>query len=357
MAPKRPVQIGIPDAPESPYSLSDSGTFQKDDFAINSTGIVSSPMGLVTPTGNIMSPGMASPATRVQMSDLRVESTLGRGAGGIVCKAIHVPTGMPVALKQLNLFEDNTKHEEIIKELRALYNTDSPYIVSLYGAFYAEGTVAIALEFMDMGSIADLLKRTLTIPEPALAIIAQQALMGLVFLHKVRHIVHRDIKPANILLNSRGQVKIADFGVIKELSHSFDAAGTFVGTAPYMSPERITGQNYSFSSDVWSLGLTLLECAIGHYPYPQPKGYIDLHQNIVSMDPVEINMQSLTSNPSNSYSLAFVHFLKLCLGKDPNTRPTAFDLLEHPFITSAGKTQFDWLSWLHRAHQATAFVV
>jgi serine/threonine protein kinase len=276
------------------------------------------------------------------VSELRILAILGRGAGGTVSRAVHVPTGTVLALKQLNLFEDAGKHEEVIKELRTLHTADSPFIISFCGAFYAEGTVAIALEYMDAGSLADIMKRTGTFPEPAIACVAYQSLQGLVFLHKERHIVHRDLKPANILANSRGEVKIADFGVNRELEHSFDAAGSFVGTAPYMSPERITGGQYSYSSDVWSLGLTLLECAIGRYPYPQPRGYIDLHQNIVNLDAPAVPRDA-------GWSLQFAHFVSLCLDKDPNSRPSAFDLLAHPFISMHASGGFSWPVWLNEA--------
>jgi serine/threonine protein kinase len=90
---------------------------------------------------------------------------------------VHVPSGREIALKSVKLFEDPSKHAEIIKELRALQQADSPYVVGFYGAFYAEGTVEIALEYMDLGSLADVLKRAQTFPEPAIANVAWQVIM------------------------------------------------------------------------------------------------------------------------------------------------------------------------------------
>ena len=77
------------------------------------------------------------------------------------------------------------------------------------------------------------------------------------YLHRVKHQVHRDIKPANILVSSSGAVKLSDFGISKELGMTIGLCNTFLGTMIYMSPERIYGKKYSYSSDIWSLGLML----------------------------------------------------------------------------------------------------
>ena len=93
---------------------------------------------------------------------------------------------------------------------------------------------------------------------------------GLQYLHKDRRIIHRDIKPSNLLMNSAGRLKIADFGVSGQLANSVSKCQTWVGTVTYMSPERIKGDAYGFASDSWSLGLSLLEFALGHFPYAPP---------------------------------------------------------------------------------------
>lgn len=103
-----------------------------------------------------------------------------------------------------------------------------------------------------------------------------QVLLGLTYLHKELHIVHRDVKPCNLLVNRQGKVKISDFGVSGKLASSVADCASWVGTVTYMSPERISGKCYSFDSDVWSLGLSMMECAQGEccilslvlvYPY------------------------------------------------------------------------------------------
>ncbi|KAI5290540.1 MAP kinase kinase (MEK), partial [Ascosphaera atra] len=77
--------------------------------------------------------------------------------------------------------------------------------------------------------------------------------------------MHRDIKPSNVLVNSRGNIKLCDFGVAGETVNSI--ADTFVGTSTYMAPERIQGGRYTVRSDVWSVGLTIMELAVGRFPF------------------------------------------------------------------------------------------
>ena len=92
------------------------------------------------------------------------------------------------------------------------------------------------------------------------------------YLHKKLKVIHRDIKPSNLLINSSGQIKIADFGVSGKMAHTNDYKNSWVGTLMYMSPERFKGENYGSNTDIWSLGLTIMECALGYYPYNQLTG-------------------------------------------------------------------------------------
>lgn len=98
-------------------------------------------------------------------------------------------------------------------EMNTLSKCNCENVLRCYGAFIKEDKVVIALEFMDGGSLANVLKKVGKIKEDMLGIITVQILRGLEHLHKVMKVAHRDIKPANILLNKNGIVKIADFGV------------------------------------------------------------------------------------------------------------------------------------------------
>lgn len=181
-------------------------------------------------------------------------------------------TGRVMAMKEIRLELDEAKFTTILKELVILHECSSPYIIDFYGAFFQEGAVYMCIEYMDGGSIDKLYDGG--IPENVLKKITYSTIMGLKSLKDEHNIIHRDVKPTNILVNTRGQVKICDFGVSGNLVASI--AKTNIGCQSYMAPERISGGamavgadgTYSVQSDIWSLGLTIIECAMGKYPYP-----------------------------------------------------------------------------------------
>lgn len=179
--------------------------------------------------------------------------------------------------------------------------------------------------------------------------IAESILGGLKYLYTAHRIMHRDIKPSNVLVNSKGQIKLCDFGVSSELENS--VADTFVGTGTYMAPERIQGSPYTVKSDVWSVGLTLMELAIGKFPFSieneddedddegGPQGILDLLQQIV-----------LEPAPKLPKSDAFPQILEdvcaKCLMKDPKLRPTPQELYDNdPFLQAAKRTPVDLEEW------------
>jgi mitogen-activated protein kinase kinase len=196
-------------------------------------------------------------------------------------------TGVIMAMKEIRLELDDAKFAAIIMELDILHRCASPYIVDFYGAFFQEGAVYICIEFMDGGSIDKIYGDG--VPENVLRKITLATTMGLKFLKEEHNIIHRDVKPTNILVNSRGQVKICDFGVSGNLVASI--AKTNIGCQSYMAPERISsggiaqaganpgGGTYSVQSDIWSLGLTIIECAMGRYPYP-PETYNNIFSQL-----------------------------------------------------------------------------
>jgi mitogen-activated protein kinase kinase len=185
-------------------------------------------------------------------------------------------TGVIMAMKEIRLELDEAKFTTILKELVILHECVSPYIIDFYGAFFQEGAVYMCIEYMDGGSIDKLYAGG--IPENVLRKITFATIVGLKTLKDDHNIIHRDVKPTNILVNTNGQVKICDFGVSGNLVASI--AKTNIGCQSYMAPERISGGamaagpggvvngTYNVQSDIWSLGLTIIECAMGKYPYP-----------------------------------------------------------------------------------------
>ena len=208
------------------------------------------------------------------------------------------------------------------------------------------GAITIALEYMDGGSLANVLSQVGPIPERVLASIAYQILWGLAYLkHEKR--VHRDVKPSNLLINSKGEIKVTDFGVSKELQNSIQMCGTFLGTFKYMSPERIRNNPYSYMSDIWSFGIVMIECSTGIYPYSEQSNCIEMAQSILDSDIPDL--------PS-SLSPEFHDFLLQCLHRDPMRRLPAEALLGAPWLIKNGATSSDaavqnvrqWIEYLTR---------
>ncbi|KAF2845965.1 kinase-like protein [Plenodomus tracheiphilus IPT5] len=250
-------------------------------------------------------------------------------------------TGIVMAMKEVRLELDDSKFAAIIMELDVLHRCVSPYIVDFYGAFFQEGAVYICMEFMDGGSIDKLYGDG--VPEGVLRKITLATTQGLKSLKDEHNIIHRDVKPTNILMNTKGQIKICDFGVSGNLVASI--AKTNIGCQSYMAPERISsggiaqaganpgGGTYSVQSDIWSLGLTIIECALGRYPYP-PETYNNIFSQlsaIVDGEPPDL--------PPEGYSEAARNFVRGCLNKIPNLRPTYAMLLQHAWLAPLAKPE------------------
>jgi mitogen-activated protein kinase kinase len=128
----------------------------------------------------------------------------------------------------------------------------------------------MAMEYCEGGSLDAVYRQVKhlggRLGERPLRVISENILIGLIYLHRHR-IIHRDIKPSNILFSREGKVKLCDFGVSGDIGPE-DEAYTCIGTSYYMAPERISGQKYTITSDIWSLGITLLEVAYSRFPFP-----------------------------------------------------------------------------------------
>ncbi|KAJ0977941.1 hypothetical protein J5N97_013415 [Dioscorea zingiberensis] len=300
--------------------LTQSGTFRADDLLVNKDGI-----RIVQQSEEGAPPVIRATDNQLNLADIDSVKVIGKGNGGIVQLVRHKWTGQFFALKviQMNILESVCK--QIVRELKINQSSQCPFVVVCYQCFYDNGAISIVLEYMDGGSLADLLKKVRTIREPYLAAICKQVLNGLIYLHHEKHIIHRDLKPSNILINHRGEVKISDFGVSVILSKSSGQQDTFIGTYNYMSPERISCSNHGYVSDIWSLGLVMLESATGQFPYPPADNFYELLVAVVE--------QPSPCPPPDQFSQEFCSFISACLQKSPNDRQSASKLLKHPFLS------------------------
>ncbi len=285
----------------------------------------------------------------VQLEDLEVVKSLGTGASSVVLLVRNKFTGDEYAKKVLSV-QESAKPKWITAEIQSLYKLRKcPYVLTLYDAYYLDNKIQLLMEKMD-GSLEDFVKKNKptarNIPESVLACISLQILRGLHYLHTYAGGVHRDIKPANILYNKSGQVKISDFGLTglkstkqKQLSAPQDGKQfglsnrmvfeTCQGTLLYMSPERIQEKEHDSSSDIWSFGVTLLELALGDFPWK------------VNMFEILLDAENLTRVKQFSHKLSaqLIDFLERMLKMNPNERATAERLLNHPFITSINQNR------------------
>ena len=290
-------------------------------------------------------------------------SEIGSGFGGIVYKSIHLPSGQVMARKVINSRIWSAKaRKSLAAELATLQKCKSDNIVRYFGAFVSEMQVSIALEFMDIGSLDWICRTVGPLPEPLLATIAKSVLHGLIYLHRELNIIHRDLKPSNILLNSRGQVKLCDFGESIELVNTL--AKSLVGTTGYMAPERVRGRPYTIRSDIWSLGITLAELATGSFPYHLPiterqaltPGVRDGTSEDATLSLIEL-WEAISSDPAPAlspihFSPDFTNFIRCCLVKEESNRPDPYVLMKHPFITQVMHFDHDFVyNWAQHVHQ------
>jgi hypothetical protein len=257
-------------------------------------------------------------------ADFDLLKQIGEGAYGKVFKALDKVSKKIVAVKIIALESDWLP---LLAEVNMVIDLQHPSIVCYYGWFFEEGRLWLIMEFCDGGSLTDIM-RTLHRPlnEKELSAVMRGVLTSLKYVHSLNRI-HRDIKSGNLLVTSDGLVKLCDFGVSAQLDDSLAKTGTRIGSPYWMAPEVILSQGHNTKADIWSVGITALELFSGHPPMHELPGMAAM-MKVPSAPPPEA--------PANA-SDVFKAFIKAVLIKDPNVRPTAVDLLAHPFIATVGE--------------------
>jgi len=341
-----------PGTPLWPDLVFDTSAFQSAKSLSMSWSIKPSGTMHHVPTGLTVSPdaGVTYEGYEFHLSPEDVEidedSRLGAGSGGVVKVGRIKSTNAVVAVKTIQV-ENKDKREQLLNELKGLVQARGcPYLVQMYTGFCSkqEAAVYVVLEYLDLGSLVDLLTRLnwQGTPPHHLSCMAVQILKGLKHLHS-RHFLHRDIKPGNILHNRKGEVKLTDFGIAKALDTSQGLASTFVGTAAYISPERCLGEDYSFASDIWSLGMVTYELATGTHPFKDVGFFPNLWDQLCEKPEPRLDA---TLFPSS-----LCDFVALCLARDPLTRPVTYTLAQHQFVTEGVCSTADLAQWFSSVPQ------
>lgn len=260
---------------------------------------------------------------------------LGDGAFGKVYKARNKETGALAAAKQIET-KCEEELEDYMVEIDILAKCEHRYIVKLLDAFYHDNTLWIMIEFCPGGAVdATMLELDRGLTEPQIKVVTRQMLEALVYLHSIK-IIHRDLKAGNILLMLDGDIKLADFGVSAKNTKTLQRRDSFIGTPYWMAPEVVMCETmkdspYDYKADIWSLGITLLEMAQIEPPHHE-------------LNPMRVLLKIAKAEPPtleqpHKWSPEFKDFLKRALDKNPETRPSAAQLLEHPFVRSVNSNR------------------
>ncbi|XP_053607411.1 dual specificity mitogen-activated protein kinase kinase 6 [Plodia interpunctella] len=281
----------------------------------------------------------------VHADDLVKICDLGRGAYGIVEKMHHRPSNTIMAVKRIAFNNQSLELKRLLMDLDVSMRASAcPYTVHFYGAMFREGDVWICMEVMDTSLdkfYTKVYKNNRTIPENILGKIAFSVVSALNYLYSQLRVIHRDVKPSNILINRQGEVKMCDFGISGYLVNSI-AKTIDAGCKPYMAPERIDPHGnpaqYDIRSDVWSLGIAMIELATGKFPYQNwPTPFEQLKQ-VVTDDPPRL--------PAGRFSADFEDFIVQCLQKDYKNRPNYNTLLSHKFCLEHSTIEVDVASFV-----------
>ncbi len=220
----------------------------------------------------------------------RIVAELGRGGMGIVYKAHEESLNRFVAIKVLgeHLTEDAGHVERFLREARSAASLNHPNIVQIYAVSEEDGRHFFAMEYVSGSSLQQILRSSGSLDPIQVAKIALQTAAGLSAAHD-QGIIHRDIKPANLMIDDRGLVKIADFGLALVTSgvSRLTATGMFMGTPGYLSPEQCLDQGPDHRTDIYSLGVTLYEALSGKVPFTADSPLALLRQ-IVEVEPPDL---------------------------------------------------------------------
>ncbi|PWV17281.1 putative protein kinase [Trypanosoma cruzi] len=274
---------------------------------------------------------------RLMLTDADLEGwrqikIIGKGSFGAVYEALLV-SGRTVCCKVIELgsLSDREEMDKLRNEIALMKRLHHPNIVQYHGCQEdrSKNTLNIFMELVSGGSLNTFVKKFKTIPLPTVRQWTYQMVCGVKYLHDCG-IVHRDIKGDNVLVSLDGIIKLADFGcskAIDDVCSKTHGCQTMVGTPYWMAPEAIKCEagGYGMKSDIWSIGCTVVEMITGKPPWPECNSMWAAVYKIA-------HSTGLPTEIPKDLDPKLMNFLELCFERDPKKRPTAEQLLRHPFL-------------------------
>eukprot|EP00002_Diphylleia_rotans_P019767 TRINITY_DN381_c0_g1_i1.p1 TRINITY_DN381_c0_g1~~TRINITY_DN381_c0_g1_i1.p1 ORF type:complete len:428 (+),score=83.49 TRINITY_DN381_c0_g1_i1:647-1930(+) len=254
-----------------------------------------------------------------------ISRKIGEGASGFVFAARHSRLKKEVALKKIDM--SNEANIKLIKaEVYNMKRARHPNIIEFLGSYLYGNEIWVALELMEGGSLTDIVTGSHQMTEAQIARVSLDILSAVEYLHR-EGFIHRDIKSDNILLGSKGEVKLADFGYCAQLTAEKTKRTSVVGTPYWMAPELIRGLEYGPKVDVWSIGVLLMEMVDGDPPY-------------IDFPPIRALFLIATNGTPDFKKLDRVTpliraFSSVCLAVDPDKRASSEEALQHEFLKVA----------------------
>ncbi|WP_238423423.1 protein kinase [Gordonia sp. 'Campus'] len=199
----------------------------------------------------------------------RIDAPIARGGMSAVYLAVDLRLGRDVAVKVMDTRYSGDPQflRRFEFEARAVAGLKHPGLVAVYDQGIDNGIAFLVMELVDGGSLRELLRERGPMPPHAVVAVASPVLGGLGTAHAAG-LVHRDVKPENVLISDEGEVKVADFGLVRAVAEAgVTSASVILGTAAYLSPEQVESTHADARSDVYSMGVMMFELLTGRTPF------------------------------------------------------------------------------------------